>query len=145
MEIMKKSTKRLTLSITGGLLLSSLLLPSAFAANLPDGMVNSFGLTWTRNNSTIASPGKTDPNSANYTCDRLTTGGYTDWRLPTKQELLILFSAGTSELTSAGWTLGNTYSSTKHNNDNSWYYFVDLSNGNVGWSNGESYYVTCVH
>lgn len=142
---MKKSPRKSTPSITAGLLLSSLFLPSAFAGYLPDGTVNSFGLTWTRNNSTVASPGKADQNFANYTCDRLTTGGFTDWRLPTKQELLMLFSAGTTELTSAGWTLENTWSSTKYNNENSLYYFVNLSNGNYGWANGGSYYVTCVH
>jgi hypothetical protein len=142
---MKKSCRKSTLSITASLLLSSLLLPSAFAGYLPDGTVNSLGLTWTRNNSTIALTGKGDWHAANNTCNTLTAGGFTDWRLPTKQELSILFSTSINALTAAGWTLKSTWSSTKYNNDNSYYYFVDLANGNLGWTNGGSYYVTCVH
>ena len=142
---MKESFRKSTLSITAGLLLSSMLLPSAFAGYLPDGTVNSLGLTWTRNNSTISSTGKADWNAANKTCNALTAGGFTDWRLPTKQELSILFSISINALTTAGWTLKSTWSSTKYNNDNSIYYCVDLANGNYGWANGGSYYVTCVH
>ncbi len=142
---MKESFRKSTLSITAGLLLSSMSLPSAFAGYLPDGTVNSLGLTWTRNNSTISSTGKADWNAANKTCNALTAGGFTDWRLPTKQELSILFSISINALTTAGWTLKSTWSSTKYNNDNSIYYFVDLANGNYGWANGGSYYVTCVH
>ncbi|CAN1502228.1 hypothetical protein MCEORH2_00554 [Methylophilaceae bacterium] len=49
--------KKLTLSLTATVLLASLLLPSAFAADMPAGTVTSGGLTWTNNTSMVPSPG----------------------------------------------------------------------------------------
>ncbi|CAN1502194.1 Protein of unknown function DUF1566 [Methylophilaceae bacterium] len=140
---MKKSTKRLTLSITVGLLLSSLILPSAFAADMPAGTVVSGGLTWTRNNSTVASSGTANWNATHSTCNALSVGGIDNWRLPTKQELSALFAASRSVLTSAGWTLGTTWSSTRNDEGN--YYVVDLFSGIVNFGNGNGSYGSCVH
>ena len=138
---MKNPAKKLTLSITAGLLLSSLLLPSAFAASLPAGAVVSNGLTWTRNNSTFASPGRTVWLAANNTCNALIAGGHNDWRLPVSSEFSALDKGA---LKSAGWTLDFTWSSTA-SDDVGYHYLVDLSNGNVLSSSGSlSSYVSCV-
>ena len=138
-----KNAKKLRLSITAGLLLNTLLLPSAFAEDLPTGAVVSGGLTWTRNNSTVASLGPTNWNTAHSTCDTLTSGGFDNWRLPTKQELSALFAASRSALTAAGWTLGTTWSSTHDDAGN--HYVVDLFSGIVNFGNGKGSYGSCVH
>lgn len=139
---MKTSTIKSIAFITASVLLTSLLLPSAFAADLPAGTVVSGGLTWTRNNSTVASLGATNWNTAHSTCDTLTAGGF-NWRLPTKQELSALFAASRSALTAAGWTLGTTWSSTHDDAGN--HYVVDLFSGIVNFGNGKGSYGSCVH
>ena len=101
------------------------------------------GLTWTSNNSTVASPGYANWTTANATCVALTQGGFT-WRLPTSAELSALYAAGTAALSTAGWTLGIAWSST--DGGAGIHGIVSLGNGGVGW-NGDSYdfYVSCVH
>ncbi len=142
---MKKYAKRLTLSITASVLLSSLLLPSAFARFPTDGSVVSNGLTWTRNNSTVASPGKSNWSVAKSTCDKLTAGGYTDWRLPTNSELNALDKGA---LKSAGWTIDYNWSETPAlgSSDNGYHYMKFLGDGGylmqVGDNNDN--YVSCV-
>ena len=142
---MKETAKKLTLSITAGLLLSSLLLPSAFAASLPAGTVVSNGLTWTRNNSTVASPGKSNWSDAKSTCDKLTAGGYTDWRLPVNSELNALDKGA---LKSAGWTIDYNWSETPANGSsgNGYHYMKSLSSGGylVQVSDRSDNYVSCV-
>ena len=142
---MKNPAKKLTLSITAGLLLSSLLLPSAFAASLPAGAVVSNGLTWTRNNSTFASPGRTVWLAANNTCNALIAGGHNDWRLPTNAELNALDKG---LLKSAGWTIDYNWSETPAlgSSGNGYHYMKYLGDGGylmqVGDNNDN--YVSCV-
>ena len=142
---MKNPAKKLTLSITAGLLLSSLLLPSAFAASLPAGAVVSNGLTWTRNNSTFASPGRTVWLAANNTCNALIAGGHNDWRLPTNAELNALDKG---LLKSAGWTIDYNWSETPAlgSSGNGYHYMKYPGDGGylmqVGDNNDN--YVSCV-
>ena len=139
---MKKSTKKLTLLvIAGSFLLASMALPSAFAAELPAGTVISGGLTWTRNNNTFARG--TYWSTGKNSCDNLTTGGYADWRLPTKAELLALYAASKDTLTSAGWTLGSTWSST--NTVSAYHWVVTLDQGkSYNTDDTRSVLVSCV-
>ncbi len=129
-----------------GLLLSAFLLSSAFAAGLPAGAVVSGGLTWTRNNSTAVGNGSAEFSRAELVCHNLTTEGYTDWRLPTKVELSALSASSKTALTSAGWTLGITWSATPHPKKGNGYLSVVLNNGFVtGTADPYStHYVSCV-
>ena len=140
MEVMKKTAKKLTRSITAGLLLSSLLLPSAFAADVVSG-----GLTWTSNRGAVASPGKSNWSVAKATCNALTAQGLPagSWRLPTKEELSALSASqiGTRffyTLRDAGWGFDWTSNADFH-------YIVNLSNNKIdAGHNSEYYYVSCV-
>ena len=101
-------------------------------------------LIWSKNNSTVASPGSADYNAAFAACDASTALGYSDWRLPTQPELSGLSNAGTGAL--ADWTLFNyTWSSTDTGAGN--HYNVLLFNGNVvGWAgDSDNKFVSCVH
>lgn len=138
---MKKSTRKLTLS-TAGLLLCSFLVPTAFAATLPEGTVVSGGLTWTRNNSTVSKRGA-NWQPAKDACDNLTAGGYTDWRLPSKPELLALYANSKAALSSAGWTLANTWSTATTSPN--YHYGVTLNNGNsYNYKDSTDVLVSCV-
>ena len=114
-------------------------------AALPAGAVLSGGLTWTRNNSTVTSPGTSNWTTANSTCNNLIVGGADNWRLPTQAELYALYTAGKGPLSTAGWTLDWTWSSTDGGAGN--HYGVYLYNGGVSWldDNDGSTYVSCVH
>jgi hypothetical protein len=117
------------------------------ATGLPAGYVSSGTLIWSKNNSTVASPGNADYNAAFAACAAMNTSsalGYSSgWRLPTQPELSGLYNAGTGAL--AGWTLNNrTWSSTDFGAG--FHYRVDLDNGYVGWDfDSASHYVSCVH
>lgn len=162
---MKKSLRKLTQTITAGLLLSSLLLPSAFAADLPPGTVVSCGsprplvpvlaadmpagtvvsggLTWMQNRSMVPSPGLVNWSTANNTCNALTAGGYSDWRLPTKQELSALYSACKLTIIVVDWLPVSTWSSTDYYG--TYHYSVDLGKGSVhNFVNGSKLSVSCV-
>ncbi len=143
---MKNPAKKLTLSITAGLLLSSLLLPSAFAADLPAGAVVSGGLTWTRNNSTVE--GKfANWRTASNTCASLNGWGSGKWRLPTRQELITLHTASEMALIRAGWTLDNTWSSetSAGSSDTDHHSGVRLNDGSISWTlNSGLIFVSCV-
>ena len=66
--------------------------------------------------------------------------GYSDWRLPTQQELSGLYNSHTA-LT--GWTSAFTWSSTAGGGG---HYDVDLNVGGVGWGDDNyPFYVSCVH
>ena len=111
---------------------------------------NLFGggtLIWSKNNSTVASPGYANYSAAATACHNSRALGYSDWRLPTQPELsglYNLYNAGTTALTTAGWTLGFTWSST--DDGAGYHYFVDLHVGGVGWGSDSSFiYVSCVH
>ncbi|MBV5279792.1 MAG: hypothetical protein J0651_00490, partial [Actinobacteria bacterium] len=51
---------------------------------------------WSKNNSTVASPGTANYSAAAAACDASTALGYSDWRLPTQPELSGLYNAGTT-------------------------------------------------
>ncbi len=116
------------------------------AATPPAGAVVSGGLTWTRNNSTVASPGYSNWTTANTTCAALTAQGLSagSWRLPTQAELSALYTAGTGQLTTAGWTLDDTWSATYAGAG--FHYNVSLLNGYVRpYDDSNGAYVSCVH
>jgi hypothetical protein len=78
--------------------------------------------------------------------------GYSDWRLPTQQELSGMANGDTSALPADGWATGNgTWSSTVVNPIKPSYYVVYLSIGSPGginvypnnWNYGR--YMSCVH
>ena len=105
---------------------------------------NLFGggtLIWSKNNSTVASPGYANYSAAATACHNSRALGYSDWRLPTQPELSGLYNSHTA-LT--GWTLDYTWSSSVLGTG--YYYLVNLNNGSVGGT-GDSYpgYVSCVH
>ena len=111
---------------------------------------NLFGggtLIWSKNNSTVASPGYANYSAAATACHNSRALGYSDWRLPTQPELsglYNLYNAGTTALTTAGWTLVYTWSST--DDGAGYHYFVDLHVGGVNWGSDSNYnYVSCVH
>jgi hypothetical protein len=106
--------KKLTLPAIGGLLLSSLLLPSALAANLPEGAVVSGGLAWTRNNSTAVGNGSAAFGLAKQACDNLTQS-YTVGACLLRWNYCAV-SISKTALTSGSWTLGNTWSATPNPN-----------------------------
>ena len=100
-------------------------------------------LIWSKNNSTVASPGTANYSAAAAACDASTALGYSDWRLPTQPELSGLYNAGTTALTTAGWTLYYTWSSTAYGAS---HYSVVLENGYVGWPvDSTVIFVSCVH
>ena len=100
------------------------------------------GFTWTKNNSTVAG-GVSNWTTANSTCVALRQGGFT-WRLPSRTELSDLYTADKSALTTAGWELYNTWSSTL--NRTNYYDAVNLFNGVFGYLvQSEKINVTCVH
>jgi hypothetical protein len=144
---MKKYAKKLTLSITASVLLASLLLPSAFAADVVSG-----GLTWTSNKSVVASPGKSKWSVANATCNALTAQGLPagSWRLPTKEELSALSASQSGTrffytLRDAGWAFDWTWTNTAANSIADHHFVVNLSNGEIdGEFNNNYYYVSCV-
>ena len=104
-------------------------------------------LIWSRNNSTVASPGKATYSTAAAACAAMNTSsalGYSDWRLPTQQELSGLYNAVTGALTAAVWTLAVTWSATTPGDGNR--YSVDLNDGIVYWDfDKNARYVSCVH
>ena len=104
-------------------------------------------LIWSKNNSTVASPGYANYSAAATACHNSRALGYSDWRLPTQPELsglYNLYNAGTTALTTAGWTLVYTWSST--DDGAGYHYFVDLHVGGVNWGSDSNYnYVSCVH
>ena len=95
-------------------------------------------LIWSKNNSTVASY-----SAALAACVAMNNSsalGYSDWRLPTQQELSGLYNSHTA-LT--GWTSAFTWSSTAGGGG---HYDVDLNVGGVGWIYDGTYgYVSCVH
>ena len=105
---------------------------------------NLFGggtLIWSKNNSTVASPGYANYSAAATACHNSRALGYSDWRLPTQQELSGLYNSHTA-LT--GWTSAFTWSSTAGGAGG--HYLVSLNGGYVGWlSDSYNYYVSCVH
>lgn len=82
--------------------------------------------------------------SAQTMCASSDLGGYTDWRLPNKEELMILYNNRTLI---GGFTNGKYWSSTYYDyyNYNDYYYAIDFNNGEVvHLDTDDSYYVRAV-
>jgi hypothetical protein len=101
-------------------------------------------LIWSKNNSTVASPGYADYPTAAAACRDSRALGYSDWRLPTQPELSGLYNSHTA-LT--GWTLNTTtWSSSSTGLGADRHYIVLLITGFVGWDIDSGLnYVSCVH
>jgi hypothetical protein len=108
-------------------------------------------LIWSKNDTTIASPGYGDYTAAVAACSAMNTAqtmGYTDWRLPTQQELSGLVNTDIGALFDASWNMANTWTSTV--GDSGPHYIVNLFQFNLGYVAGDSdgmffTFVSCVH
>ena len=109
---------------------------SLTTGNLPTGYVDYGNIIWMR----------VDNNykywdDANTYCTTQTINGQTGWRLPSKQELLNLFSSGA--MNGQGWTLAGTWSSDESSPGSHW--FVNLGNGvSLPTINNSALIVSCV-
>jgi hypothetical protein len=130
----------------GSVKIDSIVMSSGIITPAPISTLVSGGLTWTKNNSTVAG-GYSYWTTANNTCTALTQDGFT-WRLPTSAELLALHDSGTSPLTTAGWTLDGTWSSSDRSpgHSNGFYTVVNLEYGYTEpGGNPYMHYASCVH
>ena len=122
--------------------------------DLPDGATewvmvrdNVTGLIWQKEDDDIIR----DWDDANTYCIDLALAGYTDWRLPSKKELMSIVDYNTYspsiDTTYFPGTNADTYwASTTYPNDSSVAWSVSFHYGNV-WANSKSttgYYVRCV-
>lgn len=83
--------------------------------------------------------GCVDWNSAKLLCENSTVAGYNDWRLPTKEELMTLYS--NRELI-GGFCNEQYWSSSEHGSS---YYYINFNNGGVGFnSSGSRFHVRAV-
>lgn len=86
--------------------------------------------------------GIADWDSANYMCNNSTLGGLTDWRLPTKDELVTMYN---NKNTIGGFKDGKYWSSSTHENSSVYAYYVNFSYGGVDdYHKSNSLYVRCV-
>lgn len=90
--------------------------------------------------------GSVDHSSANLLCENSTVGGYTDWRLPTREELGVLYNnreyIGNFNLDGTYWS--STYAGHDYY-DNSQYYAINFKNGELNKDSGlYSQYVRAV-
>lgn len=101
----------------------------------PKGYVSQGGLTWmpvTSSDTWV---------DANAYCDNTVINGLSRWRLPTKSELLSLFSS--KAMNDNGWELGNTVSSMS--GGAGYHYSIDLNVGTLMlYDDTYSAYLTCV-
>jgi hypothetical protein len=131
------------LQYIGGLQFSVLNFAGNIAAvsALPAGYVYEGGLTWMP----VSATAYTQPLAAAF-CTGTIINGSTDWRLPTSAELSALYTAYPNNsplLTSQGWPLGYTWSSTPFSAGV--HYNVSLSYGSVGATGDTGInFVTCV-
>lgn len=127
-----------TLVVSDGTVNSNTATVTITAITLPSGYVSQGGLVWMP-----PAPLYTWANADAY-CTTFTINGQSRWRMPTKDELKALYDSGV--INGQGWALTYTWSSTWWNSVGSGlHYFVDLTNGNIGWSlDMQTYYVSCV-
>lgn len=77
----------------------------------------------------ITDIGYNDWTSVKAMCENSITGGYNDWHLPTKEELMTLY---TNQKAIGGFDTNSKYWSSSFINYNNYYYYVDFSNGRLG-------------
>ena len=81
--------------------------------------------------------GCVDWGSARLLCENSTVGGYNDWRLPTKDELGVLYNnreyIGNFDLDTCYWSSSVTYSYSYT------YYYMDFRTGNIYLTSVKSY------
>ena len=83
--------------------------------------------------------GCVDWNSAKLLCENSTVAGYNDWRLPTKEELMTLYS---NRDLIGGFCNEQYWSSSEYGNH---YYFINFYNGGMGHnSSGSRFHVRAV-
>ncbi|MDE6007637.1 MAG: DUF2012 domain-containing protein [Muribaculaceae bacterium] len=78
--------------------------------------------------------GQGDWDTADAMCKNSTLGGYTDWRLPTKEELMVLYN----NRNMIGGFKNQSYWSSSI--DKGSYYYINFSNGKIDSDNWSSYY-----
>jgi hypothetical protein len=77
----------------------------------------------------ITGLGKMNWNAANTACDELILNGYSDWHLPTKEELNALY-VNLKQVGVRGFGESEYWSSTEYNNYNCWMQHFDNGNQN---------------
>ena len=107
----------------------------SFVADIPPYVVLSTGLIVAREDA-----GYLLWNDASDMCANSNLAGFTDWRLPTKDELLLIYS---NKTLIGNFADSNYWSST--NNGGSYHHIVNFSNGYVdSATTSKKYYVRCV-
>lgn len=79
--------------------------------------------------------------TADAMCKASILADYTDWRLPTKEELMVLYN---NRNLIGGFQNNRYWSSTKYSESSSYYWGVDFSNGALDYGSGTSYRVRAV-
>ncbi len=84
--------------------------------------------------------GRVDWYTANSMCENSTIGGYNDWRLPTKDELMILYN---NRQNIGGFNEDRYWSSSK--SSAGYYYYISFSDGTIGgYRSDQKLYVRAV-
>ena len=119
-----------------------------------------------------ANPGQMTWDNAVSYCNNLNTEGYSDWRLPSQRELMLIWNLGGSSKVTAGdkndtgvgsgsvplytpylyqqsgftaFAAGNYWSATQHSSNSTYAWYVIFSNGNTFYyKKTDSYSVRCV-
>ena len=79
--------------------------------------------------------------SAKTACDTLTLNGYSDWRLPSKEELNQLYL---KKDTIGGFESGNYWSSTDYMSNYAWHQYFGDGDGSFTTTGIKTYYVRAV-
>ena len=109
----------------------------SFVADIPPYVVLSTGLIVARENA-----GRLNWNDARDMCANSNLAGFTDWRLPTKDELILIYNNRTLI---GNFETGYSYWSSTQVGTANYYYCVDFYNGSVSdVYYGNSRYLRCV-
>jgi len=73
-------------------------------------------------------------------CSDLSSGGYTDWYLPAKDQLNTLY---TQRAVVGGFTTSNYWSSTENSSNSAWSQYFNLGNQSNNYKNN-GFYVRCI-